>query len=640
MKKGVLWFSEQEEKIREAIISLAWWRSNILILESGQSLQQKNLIAALTEMGYERTRQHPLMGQFSVRGETIEVFPVNALSSLIVGMRGNTVETLSFSSPALTEQQREQLFAKDLKRSEADELRYLRPGDYITHQDHGIGIFAGFEIVGEKKYYVLHYAAPKGARARPDILMVPEGLEKKLSPYVGFAHPTVHRLGSPVWEKLKRRVKEDVIKMAKELLDLYARREITTRTPYPKDDHMQKEFEHSFEFIETDDQLLALADIKKDLESHRPMDRIVVGDVGFGKTEVALRAAFKVASSGKQVALLCPTTILADQHYQTFKKRCEPFALSIGLLSRFESADSQKQTIRRLAAGTIDILIGTHRILSQDVLFKDLGLLVVDEEQRFGVKQKEKIKKFHTTIDILSLSATPIPRSLYMALSHLRSMSTIYTPPPNRYPIQTEIIPYQKSMLKNTLEQELSRQGQVYFLHNKIQTIEKTKKELVSLVPHARIRIAHSRIPEHQMRNIMHDFSDKKFDILLATTIIENGLDFPNVNTLIVENAANLGLSQAYQIRGRIGRSDIKAKAIMFYNPHRMTENGKKRLEALKEANALGSGFFIAKKDLEIRGAGNLLGREQSGNINKVGFNIYCQMLSETIDSLAGHTHG
>jgi transcription-repair coupling factor (superfamily II helicase) len=619
----------------EAAKNLKWWRENTLFMEEGGHIKQTDLIKKLAEMGYERTKGNILPGQFAVLGEIVKIFPVNELKALTVAFSGNTIEELEYSQKdTVSEEKREKIFAPEVKRSELTEIRFLRPGDYVVHSDHGIGIFSGFQIIGEQKYYVLNYAAPKGERAKPDQLLVPEGLEEKLTPYFGFAHPQVHRLGSQSWEKIKRRVNEEVINMAKELVELYAKREIAKRPPYEKDDRLQKEFEHLFEFIETDDQLKAVEDIKKDLESNRPMDRLIVGDVGFGKTEVAMRAAFKVASHGKQVAFLCPTTILADQHYKNFKKRMEKFPLEIALISRFEQKKEQKETAEKLKSGRIDIIIGTHRLLSRDIEFKNLGLLIIDEEQRFGVKQKEKLKHFHTDVDVLSLSATPIPRSLYMAMSNIRDMSQIYTPPPNRQPVETLIMPYDKNVLKENIKKGTEKGGQIYFLHNRIQTIEKTFSEIRKLAPKIKVRVAHSRIPEQSLRKIMNDFSEKKFDMLLATTIIENGLDFPNVNMLIVENAARLGLSQAYQIRGRIGRSERKAKAIFFYTQRNLTEKAALRLEALKEAEALGSGYFIAKKDLEIRGAGNILGKEQSGNINKVGFNIYCQMLAEATEQL------
>jgi len=389
----------------------------------------------------------------------------------------------------------------------------------------------------------------------------------------------------------------------------------------------------SFQYTETPDQIQVIEEIEKDLEKNRPIDRLICGDVGFGKTEIALRTMIRVVNSGFQAVMICPTTILANQHFQNFKERLKNLPVKIDLLSRLQSKREQKEIIKKLREGKIDIVIGTHRILSKDVAFKNLGILVIDDEQRFGVRQKEKLRKMRSSLDILSLSATPIPRTLYLALSSLKKISLIQTPPLGRLPVKTFILPWSEKVIKEALESEISRGGQIYYLHNRIETIGVVKKLLENLVPEARIGIAHGRLKEKELTKAMTKFQNKIIDVLIATTIIENGLDFPNVNTLIVADATKLGLAQAYQIRGRVGRSHIRAFAYFMYGKN-LSEKAKKRLKALKEAEALGSGYKIALKDLEIRGAGNVLGREQSGNINQVGLNLYCQMLSEAIEKL------
>jgi len=440
-------------------------------------------------------------------------------------------------------------------------------------------------------------------------------------------------LGSSLWQRVKRKVKTDTEKLAKELLEIYAKREIATRPPYLPEDEIDFQLASSFQYEETPDQIETIEDIKKDLEKEEPMDRLLCGDVGFGKTEVALRAMAKAIKSGYQAAMICPTTILANQHFQNFKGRVKNLPIKIALLSRLQSKKEQKEIIENLKTGKIDITIGTHRILSSDVEFKNLGLLIIDDEQRFGVRQKEKLKKIRASLDVLSLSATPIPRTLYLALSSLKDISLIQTPPVGRLPVKTFISPFKEKLIKEAIEKEIARSGQVYYLHNRVETIEVARKFLENLISEAKFGIAHGRLKEKELVKVMEDFQNKKIDVLIATTIIENGLDLPNVNTLIVADSTRLGLAEAYQIRGRIGRSHIQAFAYFFYGSH-LSEKAKMRLDALKEAEELGSGYKIALKDLEIRGAGNILGKEQSGNINRVGLNLYCQMLSEAIEKL------
>ena len=476
--------------------------------------------------------------------------------------------------------------------------------------------------------YVLEYAAG-------DKLTVPEEVSHKLSPYIGFSTPQIYRLGGNLWHKTRRRARENIIKTAKELLKIYADRVYAERPPYLSGDDMANQIEQSFEFTETPDQKRAIEEIASDMQKNTPMDRLVCGDVGFGKTEIALRAAARAAVSGRQTTIIAPTTVLAWQHFQTFKSRFLKFPINISLLSRVQKPAEQKEIAKKLKSGEIDIVIATHRILQKDIEFRNLGLLIIDEEQRFGVKQKEKLKSMHANIDVLSLSATPIPRTLHFSLSGLKNISNIQTPPLNRLPIKTFIEPRSKKTIREAIKGELSRGGQVYYLHNRISTIDAALRKIQALSPDdAKIAIAHARLPDLQLIKIMEDFRNKKIDVLVATTIIENGLDLSNANTLIVEDATRVGLAQAHQLRGRVGRGDRQAFAYFLYSPKKLTDIGKRRLETLKKYQSLGAGYEIAMRDLEIRGAGNILGREQHGSVNRVGLNLYCQMLNEAVEEI------
>ena len=457
------------------------------------------------------------------------------------------------------------------------------------------------------------------------------GLERKLSRYLGFTLPKISRLGSALWSKTKKKIKEEAEKLARELLDIYAQREIINRPPYSEDKEIEQILASTFKHKETPDQIRVMEEIGKDMAGSEPIDRISCGDVGFGKTEIALRTITRVAANDYQSVMICPTTILAHQHFQNFQKRLGKLPIKLRLLSRLQTKKEQKEIIEKLKDGKIDIIIGTHRLLSKDVEFKNLSLLIIDDEHRFGVKQKERFKKMRANLDILSLSATPIPRTLYLSLSALKKISLIQMPPLGRLPIKTFVLPFKKKVIKRAIEQEISRGGQVYFLFNKVQTIERMKEFLEKLLPQAKISIAHCKLKEKELIEVMDNFQQKKIDVLVTTTIIESGIDLPNVNTLIVADSARLGLSQAYQIRGRVGRSHLQAFAY-FLHPKRISPLAQERLQALKEAEELGSGYQIALKDLEIRGAGNILGKEQSGNINQVGLNLYCQMLSDAVE--------
>ena len=512
----------------------------------------------------------------------------------------------------------------------------LAPGDYVVHTNHGVGRFAGIERItadgAAADYLKIEYAAG-------DKLFIPVEQMHLVQKYIGSdsGAPKLNRLGGTAWERTKAKVRASVQDMADELLRLYAARERAQGFAFSPDTNWQREFEDAFEYEETDGQLKALADIKRDMQSSRPMDRLLCGDVGYGKTELAMRAAFKAVQDGKQVAMLAPTTLLAEQHYQNFCKRFANYPVKIALLSRFVSAKQQKEALASLAAGTVDILIGTHRLLSKDVQFKALGLLVVDEEQRFGVAHKEKIKQLKGSVDVLTLSATPIPRTLHMSLVGMRDMSVIATPPKNRLPVQTFVIEHHPRLLQKAIERELSRGGQVYYIYNSVKNIDEKLQELNELVPQARILAAHGQMTERQLKPIMSDFLEGRADILLCTTIAESGLDIPNVNTLIVENAENFGLAQLYQLRGRVGRSNQQAFAYFTYRPGKiLQDDARRRLAAIRDFTQLGAGFKIAMRDLEIRGAGNLLGAEQHGHIAAVGFDLYCKLINEAIEQGMG----
>ncbi|MGI6550916.1 MAG: transcription-repair coupling factor [Syntrophomonadales bacterium] len=503
----------------------------------------------------------------------------------------------------------------------------LAIGDYVVHEQHGIGIFQGVsrqEVDGVKREYLtIQYAGT-------DRLYLPVDKLGLLTRYSGGGEPRLNKLGGSEWERTKKRVQSSVQEMAQELLALYSAREKITGFAFSPGTVWQKEFDEGFEFEETPDQARAIAEVFSDMEKPRPMDRLVCGDVGYGKTEVAMRAAFKAIMDHKQVAVLVPTTILAEQHYRTFVKRFESYPAVIEVLSRFRTVSQQKRVIEDLRRGVVDIVVGTHRLLSRDIQFKDLGLLVVDEEHRFGVRQKERIKALTRTVDVMNLTATPIPRTLHMAMTGLRDLSVIETPPPERYPINTYVMEYNPDLVREAILAEVERGGQVFYLHNRINNMERVKHELDLLLPGLTIDMAHGRMEEKELAAVMSRFMDGKTSVLLCTTIIESGLDMPNVNTLIVDEADRLGLAQLYQIRGRIGRSNRVAYAYLTYRPDRsITETAQKRLNAIREFTDLGSGMRIALRDLEIRGAGNILGPEQHGYIEAVGFDLYCRLLEE-----------
>ncbi|MEJ6348072.1 transcription-repair coupling factor [Holzapfeliella sp. He02] len=512
----------------------------------------------------------------------------------------------------------------------------LKPGDYVVHVNHGIGRFEGIQTLVTndvpKDYITITYQ--KG-----DQLFVPADQLKLVQKYVAAEgkSPKINKLGSSEWAKTKRSVAAKIEDIADELIDLYAQRESEKGFAFSPDNQMQRDFESAFPYVETGDQIRSINEIKQDMEKTRPMDRLLVGDVGFGKTEVAIRAAFKAVQDNKQVAFLVPTTILAQQHYENMLERFRDFPVNIAVVSRFQTAKQVKEIITQLKEGQVDILVGTHRLLSQDIKFKDLGLLIVDEEQRFGVKHKERLKALKAQVDVLTLTATPIPRTLHMSMVGVRDLSVIETAPTNRFPIQTYVMEQNESVIKEAILRELRRDGQVFYLHNRVEDIESVVFYLQQLVPESRVGYIHGQMSEHQLENVMLDFINGDYDVLVTTTIIETGVDLPNANTLIVENADYYGLSQLYQLRGRVGRSNRLAYAYLLYQENKvLTEVGQKRLEAIKDFTELGSGFKIAMRDLSIRGAGNMLGKQQHGFIDAVGFDLYSQMLEEAVKKRQG----
>ncbi|AGF53944.1 transcription-repair coupling factor (superfamily II helicase) [Clostridium saccharoperbutylacetonicum] len=512
----------------------------------------------------------------------------------------------------------------------------LKPGDYVVHASHGVGVYKGIkqiDVAGHKRDY-LDIVYDKG-----DKLYVPVDQLDLIQKYIGSEGkaPKVNKLGSAEWQKAKAKARKSINEIAEDLVKLYAMRSTVKGHKFSKDTEWQKQFEDEFPFEETPDQLTSIEEIKLDMESEKPMDRLVCGDVGYGKTEVALRAAFKAVMDGKQVAILVPTTILAEQHYKNIKNRFSDFPIKIDMISRFKTTKQQKETLQKVKEGNLDILIGTHRLVSKDIQFKDLGLLIVDEEQRFGVKQKEKIKGIKKNVDVLTLSATPIPRTLHMSLSGVRDISVIETPPEERYPIQTYVVEQNDQLIRDAILREIGRNGQVYFVYNRVEDIERMAKYVQALVPESKVGVAHGQMAERQLENVMIDFMSGEYNVLVCTTIIETGMDIQNVNTIIIYDADKMGLSQLYQLRGRVGRSNRIAYAYLLYTKDKvLTEVAEKRLKALKDFTELGSGFKIAMRDLEIRGAGNMMGSSQHGHMASIGYDLYCRMLEDTVKLIKG----
>ncbi len=571
-----------------------------------------------------------------------DIFAVEFSESIVVG--GCILE--DFKTIIMTDRE---LFNKRSKEITATKKSYfkekpeyienindIKPGEFVVHTIHGLGIYKGLskqEIDGQlKDYLTIEYA-------NKDKLHIPAEQINLLCRYRGSGNikPKLSKMGGRDWETTKAKVKKEVEVVAYDLLRLYARRKMQQGIQFLPDTTWQVEMEEAFEFVETPDQLKAIEQVKADMESPQPMDRLICGDVGFGKTEVAMRAIFKAVTSGKQAAVVVPTTILAFQHFQTITERFKPFGVDVELLSRFRTHKEQKETIKNLATGKCDVVIGTHRLLQSDIVFKDLGLLVIDEEHRFGVRHKEKLKQLRENIDIISMSATPIPRTLYMSLSGIKDMSVINTPPKNRLPIKTYVGEWNETMVKNAITHELDREGQVFYLYNRVETILEFKNQLQKIVPNARIAVGHGQMDDKELEDVIIAFSNHEYDILLATTIIENGIDIPNANTMIIHDADRFGLAQLYQLRGRVGRSQRQAYCYCFYKKCKeITEDAVNRLKAIKEFTTLGSGYQIALRDVEIRGVGNILGTKQHGHMVNVGFDTYCELLEETVHELQG----
>lgn len=574
--------------------------------------------------------------------KTIIVKSTEKIVTITIGKLPNGFENFEInqvvvSADELIEGKKKKTFAnKAYKEGEKVVFADLKIGDYVVHKNYGIGIFVGVNTItadGTTKDYI------KLKYKNDAILYVPTSQLDSIRKYVGgdAINQPINSLGSKDWIKTKEKVKKNLRAVAKELIELYAKREKAKGYAFSKDTPWQSQFENSFPYQETDDQLRCIEEVKKDMENQRPMDRLLCGDVGYGKTEVAIRAAFKAVMDHKQVAYLVPTTVLAQQQYEEFRDRMAEFPIKVDILNRFKSKKYQDEVVKKLKLGEVDIVIGTHRMLSKDVEFKDIGLLIIDEEHRFGVKAKEKIKEYKSNIDVLTMTATPIPRTMHMSIVGIRDMSVIYEPPHNRKPVQTYVLEYDQEVIKEAITKELERDGQVFYIYNRVDTIQKKADEISRLVPEAKVSYAHGQMSGNQIEEIMQDFIDKKSNVLVCTTILESGIDIANANTIIVENADRMGLAALYQIRGRVGRSDRQAYAYITYRKDKMlSEEADKRLKAIKEFTEFGSGFKIAMRDLEIRGAGSLLGEIQSGHLEQVGYDTYCNLLDEVVKEMQG----
>ena len=587
--------------------------------------------------------EHEIINKYEEKlDKTIIVENTESLVTVTVGKLSAGFECFDTNQLVITSQEliegekRKTYKSSAFKEGEKVVFADLKIGDYVVHKNYGIGIFIGVNTItadGTTKDYI------KIKYYGDDILYVPTNQLDSIRKYVGGDEGglKVNKLGSKEWLKTKAKVKKNLREVAKELIELYAKREKAKGYAFPKDSPWQNQFEDSFPYQETDDQLRCIDEVKKDMENDKPMDRLLCGDVGYGKTEVAIRAAFKAVMGGKQVAYLAPTTVLAEQQYKEFKDRMTEFGVKVEVLNRFRTPKQQKDIIRRLKLGEVDVVVGTHRILSEDVEFKDLGLLIIDEEHRFGVKAKEKIKQYKTNVDVLTMTATPIPRTLHMSIVGVRDMSVIYEPPYNRKPVQTYVLEYDQEVIREAITKELERKGQVFYLFNNVEKIMQKANEIESLVPEAKVTYAHGRMTGKEIEDIMEEFIEGKTDILVCTTILESGIDIPNANTIIVENADRMGLAQLYQIRGRVGRSDRQGYAYITYKRDKLlSEVADKRLKAIKEFTEFGSGFKIAMRDLEIRGAGSLLGEIQHGHLEQVGYDTYCNLLDEVVREIQG----
>ena len=603
-----------------------------VVLLAGNEISAKKLCNILKEnqinYKYEREAENVKPGEIIVTiGGFSSGFENYDLNLIVVSLQNN------FEEPV----KRKKKLSSTFKDSEKIVFADLKPGDIVVHQTHGIGQFIGVNTItadGVTKDYI------KIKYRNDDILYVPTNSLDSVRKYIGGgdnSSPRLNKLGGKEWSATTSKVKKNLEAVAKDLIELYAKRQKIKGFSFSPDTPWQKQFEDSFPYTETDDQLRCIQDVKKDMEKPQPMDRLLCGDVGYGKTEVAIRAAFKAVMDQKQVAYLVPTTILANQQYEEFKTRMQEFAINVELLNRFKTKKEQDEIIKKLKLGEVDVVVGTHRLLSEDVNFKDLGLLIIDEEHRFGVKDKEKIKKLRTNIDVLTMTATPIPRTLHMSIVGVRDMSVIYEPPHNRKPVQTYVLEYDQEVITEAITKEIERGGQVFYLFNQVEGIEKKANEISMLVPEAKVGFAHGKMSGRELEEIMESFINHEINVLVCTTILESGIDIPNANTIIVENADRLGLAQLYQIRGRVGRSDKQAYAYITYKRDKLlSEVADKRLKSIKEFTEFGSGFKIAMRDLEIRGAGSMLGEMQHGHMEQVGYDTYCKLLDEVIKEMQG----
>jgi len=616
-----------------------------------ETIDLEETIPLLDKYGYSRCRKVSMEGDYSLTGETLIIYPVTFEYPARIDISGGKVRSIKsidlMSFKTITDHNVIIILpVSTLRRTKVkkhpivmgelpiDSFVDIEPGDFVVHIDYGIGKYLGMQRMRYenrmKEFFVLEY---KGG----DRLSV-EGRDlHKLQRYISFHRrpPTLNSLKGKNWENTKKRASRGAARVAKDLLMLQAKRESTAAYAFSKDTDWQEEVEEAFPYKETPDQLKATEDVKRDMEKDRAMDRLLCGDVGYGKTEVALRAVFKAVMDNRQVAFLVPTTILAEQHVNTFTKRLSDYPVNIQMLNRFCTPAEQKRILEDIKEGRTDIVIGTHRLLSDDVRFKDLGLLIIDEEQRFGVRQKDKIKSMRVNVDILTLTATPIPRTLYMALMGGKDISVIETPPLDRLPVHTEIIEYDKKRVRQAIKKELARRGQVYYVHNRVETIDRIAGEVSALVPEARLMIGHGQMSSRTLEKTMIKFIKGEVDVLVSTTIIESGIDIPNANTMIINEADKFGLADLYQLRGRIGRFNRRAFAYLVVRDMEiLTHEVQERLSAIKKYQELGSGFKIAMRDLEMRGAGNILGVEQSGFIDQVGFDLYCRLLREEINCL------
>ncbi len=643
-----------------------------LKLYNGATIELNHTLETLVEFGYKRQEIVSEEGDFARRGEIFDIFPFAFELPIRIELNMNTVRAIKTFNPqdGLPLWEHRMVIILPVKKTHAfkaadfsedlplENFIDLNTGDYVVHSQHGIGRFLGLEKIKVKdkpkdnlvvQESIKHFPIPLRKSLKPiaegnflvieydrqEKLYVPVDQMNLVQKYIAFhvRKPKLYRLGTKEWQRTKERTRRGIQKLAWELLSLQAMRLSVSGFAYSPDTDWQKQFEATFPFTETPGQLKSTQEVKLDMGSPKPMDRLLCGDVGYGKTEVAMRAAFKALMDNKQVAYLVPTTILAEQHYQNFSQRLKDFPINMQTLSRFKTKVEQEEIVLGIAEGSVDIVIGTHRLLSDDVKFKDLGLVIIDEEQRFGIKAKEKLKALRLSCDVLTLTATPIPRTLYMSLMGAKDLSVINTPPQNRLPIKTIVVEYDQDIIRQAILRELERKGQVYFVHNRIHDIEKVEEKIARLLPsNVKIAIGHGQMPAHVLEKVMLDFLKAEIDILVCTMIIESGIDIPNVNTIIVNNAHQFGLSDLHQLRGRVGRFNRPAYAYYMVPKKEMLDaDAKKRLEAIQEYSQLGAGFKIAMEDLEIRGAGNLLGIEQHGFIASIGFDLYCRLLREAI---------